>query len=225
MSTISWSDPRVVDEVIEHGKERGWTHHRTQQHQGQLVILHKPNPNGGVKLMKINVWCTTGTVGSYLKHPKQGNTQLFRRDIASWGELDKILDNPRVHTTKGYQRKKERKSKEVAADAVPERTTAPERGDVDVTPPAKSKRRAVKTGTPKKLDFDSEVLVRGTVKFFDARVRMYGFVTPDGSDEDIWFHRNYVKKGNKVYKGTQVEFKVVECPKGHEARKVKVLKD
>ena len=36
------------------------------------------------------------------------------------------------------------------------------------------------------------------VKFFDARVRMYGFVTPDGSDEDIWFHRNYVKKGNKV---------------------------
>ena len=66
---ITW-DEHVVPDVINLGKAKGWTHHKTQPRQGHLVILHKPNPNGGVKLMKLNIWCTTGTVGSYLFHPK-----------------------------------------------------------------------------------------------------------------------------------------------------------
>ena len=63
-------------------------------------------------MMKLNIWCTTGTVGSYLKHPKQGNTQLFRREISTWTELDAILQNPRVHTDKGFQTKKNKAAKE-----------------------------------------------------------------------------------------------------------------
>jgi CspA family cold shock protein len=97
--------PSVIKRATLH---YGWTHHTTQPQQGHLVILHKPNPNGGVKLMKLNIWCTRGTVGSYLKHPKQGNTSLFRREISTWAELDEILANPRVHTDKGYQRKRGR---------------------------------------------------------------------------------------------------------------------
>ena len=49
-----------------------------------------------------NIWCTTGTVGSYLNHPTKGKTQLFRRNVHSLHELYSILDNPRVHTDKGY---------------------------------------------------------------------------------------------------------------------------
>jgi len=54
--------------------------------------------------MQLNVWCSTGTVGSYLNHPRQGKTQLFRRSVNSVYELQAILTNPRVHTDKGYQR-------------------------------------------------------------------------------------------------------------------------
>ena len=105
---IPWG-ANVVPAVIERGTvDFRWMHHQTQPQQGHLVILHKPNPNGGVKQMKLNIWCTTGTVGSYLKHPKQGNTQLFRRQISTWSELDAILRNPRVHTDKGFQRKRRR---------------------------------------------------------------------------------------------------------------------
>jgi hypothetical protein len=44
------------------------------------------------------------TVGTAIRHPYQGRTQLFRKDV----ELDllkKIFENPRIHTKKGYKRK------------------------------------------------------------------------------------------------------------------------
>ena len=63
--TIAWGEA-VVEAVIERGCSSDWKHHVTQPRQGHLIILHTPNPNGGIKLMKLNVWCTTGTVGSYL---------------------------------------------------------------------------------------------------------------------------------------------------------------
>ena len=102
----AWYGEPEAPAVIQRGLDHGWTHHMTQPRQGWLVILHKPNPNGGKKLMKLNIWCTTGTVGSYLKHPTQGNTQLFRRNIDTMSELDAILQNPRIHTEKGYQRRR-----------------------------------------------------------------------------------------------------------------------
>jgi hypothetical protein len=65
------------------------------------VILRKEDRNGDT--MQLNVWCTTGTVGSYLNHPRQGKTQLFRRNISSHGKLRKLLKKPRAHTNVGYR--------------------------------------------------------------------------------------------------------------------------
>lgn len=51
--------------------------------------------------VRLNFWLSTGTVGSYLDHPRQGKTQLFRRKI-SMSEVSDIFNNPRQHTGKGY---------------------------------------------------------------------------------------------------------------------------
>mmetsp|Transcript_22829 Transcript_22829/g.27597 ORF Transcript_22829/g.27597 Transcript_22829/m.27597 type:complete len:213 (-) Transcript_22829:135-773(-) len=53
----------------------------------------------------VRVWWRTHTVGTYLDHPRQGRTQLFRRQVDSIGELEEIFDNPRTHTGRGYQRR------------------------------------------------------------------------------------------------------------------------
>ncbi|KAL7470846.1 hypothetical protein ACHAXS_011127 [Conticribra weissflogii] len=54
--------------------------------------------------VRINVYWTTGTVGTCLNHPRQGKTQLFRRDVDVSG-LREIFRNPRVHTGVGYYEK------------------------------------------------------------------------------------------------------------------------
>jgi hypothetical protein len=51
----------------------------------------------------INVYWTTGTVGTCLIHLRQGKTQLFRRN-ADIAVLREIFRNPRVHTGSGYHR-------------------------------------------------------------------------------------------------------------------------
>lgn len=53
---------------------------------------------------RINVYYTTGTVGTCVDHPTRGRTQLFRRD-RDWDGLRALLDNPRAHTGDGYYRK------------------------------------------------------------------------------------------------------------------------
>lgn len=53
---------------------------------------------------RINVYYTTRTVGTALNHPNQGATQLFRRRCSS-EELREIMQNPRVHTGKGYKKR------------------------------------------------------------------------------------------------------------------------
>lgn len=62
-----------VDDVIREGQYYGWEYVDYQWSQGELVILEKHDQNGD--RLKINIWCTTGTVGTYLKHPRQGKTQ------------------------------------------------------------------------------------------------------------------------------------------------------
>lgn len=54
--------------------------------------------------VRINVYLTTGTIATALDHPKKGKTQLFRRglDVA---QIEKIFENPRQHTGKGYFKK------------------------------------------------------------------------------------------------------------------------
>lgn len=56
--------------------------------------------------MRINVWRSERsilyTIGTYLNHPKQGKTQLFRRNV-NLLQLEKLFKNPRQHTGKGYR--------------------------------------------------------------------------------------------------------------------------
>lgn len=62
-----------------------------------------PGDKGNVR---VNVWSNTKnslfTVGTYMDHPKQGKTQLFRRNCTE-NEVRNILKNPRIHTGKGYR--------------------------------------------------------------------------------------------------------------------------
>lgn len=53
---------------------------------------------------RINVYYTTRTVGTAINHPSQGQTQMFRRDCSD-EELREIMQNPRVHTGKGYKKR------------------------------------------------------------------------------------------------------------------------
>lgn len=39
-----------------------------------------------------------------MSHPRKGPTQLFRRDLSA-AEEDRVLENPRAHTGKGYYTK------------------------------------------------------------------------------------------------------------------------
>lgn len=53
---------------------------------------------------RINVYYTTMTVTTCLRHPKHGKTQLFRRHVDA-ELLALIFQNPRVHTGRGYKEK------------------------------------------------------------------------------------------------------------------------
>ena len=58
------------------------------------------------------MWLTTGTVSTSLDHPTSGKTQLFRPNGPDYELLERIFENPRVHTDKGYQEKKKAKKQE-----------------------------------------------------------------------------------------------------------------
>lgn len=53
---------------------------------------------------RVNVYTSKMTVATCLDHPKQGKTQLFRRNVDA-RMLEKIFENPRVHTDRGYKRR------------------------------------------------------------------------------------------------------------------------
>ena len=55
--------------------------------------------------VRVNVYYTTGTVGTSLDHPSKGKTQLFRKNRPDYALLEKIFEDPRVHTGDGYYRK------------------------------------------------------------------------------------------------------------------------
>lgn len=57
---------------------------------------------------RVNIWRNAKnkffTVGTALNHPTKGKTQLFRK-FCDKKEVEKILNNPRIHTGKGYYEK------------------------------------------------------------------------------------------------------------------------
>lgn len=56
---------------------------------------------------RINVYITKMTVATSVTHSKYGKAQLYRRHV-SLELLEKIFENPRVHTEKGYFLRKDR---------------------------------------------------------------------------------------------------------------------
>ena len=112
------------------------THHAWGLDEDRLDIL--ANTHGWKKLstetsqaamasysledMRLNFWLSTGTVGSYLVHPRQGKTQLFRREV-DMNQAENIFVNPRVHTGAGYQRR-EHDKKRKSHQAEPEQKRA-----------------------------------------------------------------------------------------------------
>ncbi len=58
------------------------------------------------KPIRMDIYYTTMTVTVSLEHPKKGKTQLHRRNVTD-EELEKLFQNPRTHTGKGYYKKKQ----------------------------------------------------------------------------------------------------------------------
>ncbi|KAG2498381.1 hypothetical protein HYH03_003640 [Edaphochlamys debaryana] len=54
--------------------------------------------------VKADYYYTTGTIKTSMDHPRQGPTQLFRRDLSD-SQYNAVLNNPRTHTGQGYHRK------------------------------------------------------------------------------------------------------------------------
>lgn len=55
--------------------------------------------------VKLDWYFTTATVKTALDHPSRGRTQMFRKHVNP-GLYRNILENPRVHTNQGYQRRR-----------------------------------------------------------------------------------------------------------------------
>jgi hypothetical protein len=78
--------------------------------EASRVVSFQPLQDESVR---INYYYTTGTVGTCLTHPRQGPTQLFRRN-ATIAAQQSIFREPRVHTDRGYQRKRNMPSGELS---------------------------------------------------------------------------------------------------------------
>ena len=99
----SWMWPLQESELDALASGKGWE--KLQVRQPAMASYRKD----GVRL---NFYLSTGTVGSALDHPRQGKTQLFRRNVQDANEAAAFFDDPRQHTGKGYQTKDQERRQE-----------------------------------------------------------------------------------------------------------------
>jgi hypothetical protein len=83
----------MIAKLTEMAEKHGWRLIKWQE-DIKMVSFKKGDD-------RVNIYTTTMTVATCVRHPKLGKTQLFRRGVTRL-ELDKIFENPRVHTKKGY---------------------------------------------------------------------------------------------------------------------------
>jgi hypothetical protein len=91
-----------ISAVKKLAKKHGWTYEGAS---GNETVLIFSRTRKGIH-QQVDVYHTTHTVKTSLKHPKQKKTQLFRRHV-DMEVLEQIFINPRVHTTGGYHNKEE----------------------------------------------------------------------------------------------------------------------
>jgi len=72
--------------------------------QSRVISFAPAEVDTAVDLSRINVYYTTGTVGTCINHPRQGRTQLFRRNVPL-ETLPELFRDPRIHTGTGYHRR------------------------------------------------------------------------------------------------------------------------
>lgn len=78
----------------------GWAFQDWQPNIGMLSY----SKIASKRLQRVNIYLTTMSITTYLQHPKKGKGQLYRKYV-TLNLLIKILDNPRIHTNKGYYKK------------------------------------------------------------------------------------------------------------------------
>jgi CspA family cold shock protein len=64
--------------------------------------------------------------------------------------------------------------------------------------------------------------LKGTVKRW-LMGRGYGFINPDGEDDDVFVHHSEIENSYELREGQVVEFEVEDTPKGPRAVNVKVV--
>lgn len=74
---------------------------------------------------------------------------------------------------------------------------------------------------PAKSDPGDTVMVRGTVKWFDA-IKGYGFIVPDDNTGDVLLHKTVLREAgfNLVYEGTTISCEAVQRDKGLQAVRI-----
>ncbi len=90
---------------------RGWEKIECERSEAPMASYKKDE-------VRLNFWLSTGTVGSYLDHPTQGKTQLFRRDI-TMSAVAALFANPRQHTGAGYHTREQLHGKRPASPNAP----------------------------------------------------------------------------------------------------------
>jgi len=70
------------------------------------LFFEQTDPEEGTAPILINIYYTTRSIMTYLNHPTTGPNELWRSNAYEnvW-ELELILQNPRMHTGKGYRNK------------------------------------------------------------------------------------------------------------------------
>ena len=72
-------DELDLDRVQAMGARFGYNKCQLCRREGVVAFRREADDGDGHELVR--VWWRTGTVGTYLKHPYQGKTQLFRRNV------------------------------------------------------------------------------------------------------------------------------------------------
>ncbi|HDZ27757.1 hypothetical protein LCGC14_1413350 [marine sediment metagenome] len=88
-------------QIIKMGQSSGWEYGALDNNIHMISFFKKID---GAEA-RIDVSYSTMTVSSSLNHPKQGKTQLNRKEVTA-GLMLKIFQDPRTHTSHGYKTKK-----------------------------------------------------------------------------------------------------------------------